>query len=233
MNAQGTRDPATPAGGPAPHGGPTPNWPEEPGGEARGRHGWQDTLRNASDLALLGIVTTLAALPVVTAGAAIATASAALHHWIEHERWPGVRPVLRDFGRALLPGAAATALAGIAAVLLTVNLLALTRGVVPGGGALIAVTAVLTAGAAGFAGLTVVQVGRQGGRGWPAAVRAAGRLVAVRPVTLLATTGVVTLTALLCALILPLITPILAGYALLGLHAVTRRTAGTALSPKA
>ncbi|WP_246017066.1 hypothetical protein [Micromonospora pisi] len=198
-------------------------WPEEPGGSVARRPDWRDTLRNASDLALVGILTTVAALPVLTAGAAVATASAAVHHWSEHESWPGVRPVLRGFVRALLPGAAATLVAAGTAALFTVNLLALHRGVVPGGAVLIAVTALLAATVAGLAGLTVVQLGRQHGHGWREAVRQAGRMAVARPVVPLALAGVLALVAVLCGLILPLITPILAGYALLALHATVRR----------
>ncbi|MBE1486592.1 hypothetical protein [Plantactinospora soyae] len=204
-------------------GQPAPNWPEEPAGPAATRPDWRDTLRNATDLALLGIVVTLAALPVVTAGAAVATGSAALHHWIENGSWPGVRPVLHDLRRALLPGIVATVIGVAAAAVLTVNLLALSRGVVPGGTVLVAVTAVLTAAAGGFAGLTVVQLGRQAGQGWRVAARAAGRIVLARPATLIGTAGTVALAAVLCALILPLLTPILVGYTLFGLHATTRR----------
>ncbi|MEO3742470.1 hypothetical protein [Plantactinospora sp. B5E13] len=206
-----------------------PNWPEEPPAPGAHRPDWRDTLRNASDLALLGIVTALATLPVVTAGAAVGTASAALQHWIETGSWPGVRVALRGFGRAVLPGAGATAVAGIAAAILAVNLLALGRGTVPGGTALVAVTVALAVAAGGFAGLTVVQLGRRDGQGWLPAVRAAARLVAARPVVLLGTAGVVTLAGLLCVLVLPLLTPILLGYTLFGLHAATRRIAGPAL----
>jgi hypothetical protein len=187
------------------------------------RPDWRDTLRNASDLALVGILTTVAALPVLTAVAAVATASAAVHHWSEQDSWPGFRTLLRGFVRGLLPGAAATVIAGAAAALFTVNLLALGRGVVPGGPALIVITAVLAGAVAGFAGLTVVQLGRLGGAGWRDAVRQAGRIAVARPVVPLALAGVLALVAVLCGLVLPLITPILAGYTLLALHATVRR----------
>ncbi|GIG85303.1 hypothetical protein [Plantactinospora endophytica] len=202
-----------------------PGWPEEPV-VAAPRPDWRETLRTASDLALLGIVVALVSLPVVTVGAAVATASAALHTWIETGSWPGLRPVLRDFRRAVIPGILPTVLAGIAAAVLAVNLLALTRGVVPGGVPLIVVTAALTAAAGGFAGLTVVRLGQQGGPGWRDAVRGAAGCVRVRPATLLGTAGTVALATLLCVLILPPLTPILVGYTLFGLHATTRRLAG-------
>ncbi len=189
------------------------------------RHDWRDTLRNATDLALLGLIGTVAALPVVTAGAAVATASAALHHWIEHDSWPGSRPVLRGFLRAVPAGAGATAIAALAATLLGGNLLVLHRGLVPGGPALIVVTAILTVAAGGLAGMTVVQVGRQGGRGWRTAARLAGRTALRRPAAPLASAGVLALASTLGLLVLPLLTPVLAGYALFALHAVTRRTA--------
>ncbi|MGI5146041.1 hypothetical protein ACQEVC_06515 [Plantactinospora sp. CA-294935] len=209
---------------------PAPNWPEQPAADTR--PDWRDTLRNATDLALLGIVITVAALPVVTAGAAVATGSAALHSWIETGSWPGVRPVLRDFRRAVLPGILPTLLGGIAAAVLAVNLLALTRGVVPGGAVLVVVTAALAVAAGGFAGLTVVRLGQRGGQGWRDALRAAAQTVRDRPVTLLGTAGTVALATLLCVLILPPLTPILVGYTLFGLHATTRRLAGAPPSPE-
>ncbi|MFK3985305.1 hypothetical protein ACI2K4_33640 [Micromonospora sp. NPDC050397] len=198
-------------------------WPEEPDGSVARRPDWRDTLRNASDLALVGILTTVAALPVLTAGAAVATASAAVHHWSANETWPGVRPVLRGFRHALLPGVVATLVAGGTAALLTLNLLALGNGVVPGGPVLIAVTALLALSAAGLAGLTVVQIGRQDGQGWRQAVRRAWQVALGRPVVPLALAGVLALVAVLCGLVLPLLTPILAGYTLLALHATVRR----------
>ncbi|WP_422772135.1 hypothetical protein ACN28C_03295 [Plantactinospora sp. WMMC1484] len=206
----------------------TANWPEQPAPEAR--PDWRDTLRNGADLALLGIVTTLAAVPLVTAGAAVGTASAALHHWIETGSWPGARAALRGFGRTLLPGAGATAVAGVVAGVLALNLLALGRGAVPGGPVLVAVTVALAVAAGGFAGLTVVRLGRQGGQGWRRAVRGAARVAAARPVALLASAGTVTLAAVLCALVLPVLTPLLVGYTLFGLHTATRRVAGSTLS---
>jgi hypothetical protein len=41
-------------------------------------HDWRDSLRLAADLALLGIVVTLLSLPLLTAGAAVATGSYAI-----------------------------------------------------------------------------------------------------------------------------------------------------------
>ncbi|MFY1689437.1 hypothetical protein [Plantactinospora sp. WMMB782] len=206
---------------------PAPDWPEQPAPAAR--PDWRDTLRDAADLALLGILTTVAALPVVTAGAAVGAASAALHHWVETGSWPGARTALRGFGRTVLPGAGATAVAGVVAAVLALNLLALGRGVVPGGPVLVAVTVALAVAAGGFAGLTVVQLGRQAGQGWRRAVRGAARTTAARPATLLAAAGTVALAVLLCALVLPVLTPLLVGYTIFGLHAATRRVAGAAL----
>ncbi|MDG4828163.1 hypothetical protein O7627_02440 [Solwaraspora sp. WMMD1047] len=184
---------------------------------------WRDLVRNAADLALLGIVATLAAVPVVTAPAAVATASAAVRFWIEHGHWPGVRPALRGFARALLPGLGALLVVAVVAGLLGLNLLALLNGVVPGGTPAAVLTGALAALGAGLGGLIVVQIGGQSSRGWRAAARTAGRRAAERPLALLAVTGVLALAAVLCTLILPLLTPIFLGYLLFALHAVTRR----------
>lgn len=196
-------------------------WPEgvEP---VLPRRDWRDTLRNAGDLALLGIVTAIGALGVVTAGGAVATASAAVNDWVETDRWPGVRPTLHRFARALLPGAAATLAAIAGAALLALNVLALQRGVVPGGTPLIVLTIVLMVAGAGLAGLTVVEVGRRDGREWLAAGRAALRTAWSQPGLLLATASVAALVAVLGVMILPAIIPILGGYALLAVHAVVR-----------
>ncbi len=181
------------------------------------RGGWRDTLRVAADLALLGVAVTAAALPVVTAGAAVATGSAALHHFLRHDHWPGARALTRTFRRGLLPGLAASACAAGAAGLLTLNLLAIEAGVVPGGRPLTLLTVALAAAAAGWAGLVVVRVGVRGGRGWWAAAR-----TATTPAALLAAAGVVALSVLLGVLVHPALTPVLAGYALFALHAVAR-----------
>ena len=185
------------------------------------RQPWRDTVRVAADLALLGVVVTAAALAVVTAGAAVATGSAALHHFLTHDRWPGARDAGRVFRRALLPGLAASACAAGAAALLLLNLLAIAAGLVPGGRPMAVLTVVLAAAAAGWAGLVVVRVGAGGGHGWRAAAR-----TATTPAALLAAAGVVALAVFLAVLVHPVLTPVLAGYALFALHAVARaRTA--------
>lgn len=187
------------------------------------RSDWRDTVRVATDVALLGIAVVAAALPVVTAGAAVATGSAALHHFLQHDRWLPARDCLAVFRRGLLPGVVAGLLGAVAVLLLVIDLLALRRGVVPGGGPMIAVTAVLAAVAVGFAGLVVVLLGVRGGRGWRDAVRGAAALTVARPAVLPAAAGVLALAALLGALVHPALVPALAGYALFALHIVVRR----------
>ncbi|MFD0820636.1 hypothetical protein ACFQ0D_20510, partial [Micromonospora zhanjiangensis] len=65
------------------------------------RRDWRDLARDAADLALLGILATLAALPVLTAGAAFGTASAAVHDWATDGNWPPVRRTVERFRRGL------------------------------------------------------------------------------------------------------------------------------------
>ncbi|GAA4730437.1 hypothetical protein [Phytohabitans rumicis] len=185
--------------------------------------GWYDTIRNASDLALLGILTAVGSLGVVTAGAAVATASAAVHDWSAEERWPAVRVTLRRFARALLPGVVPTLVGLASVVLLVLNLAAITRGVVPGGVALAVPTFLLLVAAAGLAGLTVVEIGRRGAAGWWAAARAALRTGQAQPRAVLAGAGVIALVAALGLMIIPVLVPVLAGYAIFALHAVARR----------
>lgn len=178
---------------------------------------WRDTLRAAADLALLGILLTIACLPVVTAGAAVATASAAVRHFAVEDGWPRAVDIGRTFLRALVPGLGATAIAVGAAALVALDLAGLRSGAVPGGRPLLVLTAVLAAAGAGFAGLIVVAAGSPG---WRRAVRDAAALVTVRPSALAASTGVLTLAAGLAALLHPVVAPILLGYALYALHAV-------------
>jgi hypothetical protein len=186
------------------------------------RTDWRDSLATASDLALLGIMTTLACLPVVTAGAALATASAAADHVCVHRGLPRMADLGRTFGRAFLPGLGATAAGLTAALLLAFDVRLLAGGVVPGGAGLLVVTAVLAAAALVLGMLTLVRVGTTGGRGWLAATRwAAGRLAA-RPrlggVLLL----VLALPAVL-AFTIPVTTLLLPGFLLFALHVVARR----------
>ncbi|MDG4768332.1 hypothetical protein O7632_30205 [Solwaraspora sp. WMMD406] len=189
------------------------------------RPDWRDTLRAAADLALLGIVTTIAAIPIVTTGAALATASTAIHRWTVDGSWPSLGDLLRGFWRALLPGAVAT-LAGLAAfALLGGNLVLISAGVVPGGAVMLVGTLLLIAVTAGLAGTVVVQVGRQDGTGWRAATLTAWGFAQHRPLVVLAAAGVVSLAALLAGLAMPLLAPILLGYTLFGLHTALRRLA--------
>jgi hypothetical protein len=178
---------------------------------------WRDTLRAAADLALLGILLTIACLPVVTAGAAVATASTAVRHFAVDDGWPRAVDIGRTFIRALIPGLVATAVALGAGALIALDLAALRSGAVPGGRPLLALTAVLAAAGAGFAGLIVVAAGSHG---WRRAVRDAAVLAAGRPATLVAATGVLAIAAVLAALLHPVVAPILVGYALYALHAV-------------
>ena len=183
------------------------------------RRDWRDTVRAATDLALLGFVLTIAALPLVTAGAAAAAGSAAIHHFLRYDSWPTARSSWAVFRRSLLPGLAAGLACAVAALLLTVDVLAVRRGAAPGGTPFLLVTALLAAAGAGAAGLVIVEVGAHPDRPWRAAVRAvaAGRIRALP-----AATGVVTLAALLSVLVHPALVPVLAGYALFALHAVSQ-----------
>jgi hypothetical protein len=197
------------------------------------RQGWLDVLRDASDLALLGILVTVGALAVVTAPAAVATASVGLHHWRRYGHWPGAREILRRYLAELLPGVPVGLLVLASAALLTLNAGAFASGAVPGGTALVALTALLAAGLAGYAALVVVEAGRDAGTGaddepvdrtgWRAAVRRANRAARDAPLAVAALAGVTTLAAGLAWAVIPVATPILAGYLLFAQHAVAHR----------
>src|SRR4051812_50026813 len=72
------------------------------------RRDWRDAARDATDLALLGIAVSIAALPLLTAPAAVAAGSAAVHDRLATGDWPAPGRTLRRVGpggRAGLPGA--------------------------------------------------------------------------------------------------------------------------------
>ncbi|MEU7808333.1 hypothetical protein [Micromonospora sp. C72] len=190
---------------------------------APARADWRDTLREATDLALLGFAVALAALPVLTLAPALATASAALHDRSVTGAWPEARTSLRRFGRALPAGLAVSAVVLAAAALLAADLVALATGRVPGGGPALALTAVVVAAVLGYAGLVTVAVGRTGGRGWRAAAARVARACPERPGVWAAASGVCALAVLLGVLVTPVAVPILGGYALAALHALDAR----------
>ncbi|MFG3556121.1 hypothetical protein ACGGAQ_17245 [Micromonospora sp. NPDC047557] len=188
-----------------------------------GRRDWRDVARDAADLALLGILLTLAAAPVLTAAAAVGVASAAVHDWTRTGSWPSARATLRRFGRAVLPGVPVSLLALAVAGLLAADLAALAAGRVPGGPPALAVTALVAAGLAGYAGLVVVEVGGNGGGRWRVAARWAACACLDAPTRWAALTGVTALAGLLAVLVTPVAVPILAGYTVAALHAVASR----------
>jgi hypothetical protein len=175
-----------------------------------------------ADLALLGIVLTAAVLPVVTAGAAVATASFAVDHWCRNQAWPRPGTLLRMFGRAVLPGLGALAVLGIAALFFAVDVTALRAGRVPGSPVLLVLTVVAGALATGLAALTVVLLGRQPTRGWRWAIRTGWRHTLATPLLPLTLTGVLAMAALL-AWMIPVTVPLVAGFALFATHVVARR----------
>lgn len=192
------------------------------------KNDWRETVQTAADLAVLGFVLTIAAVPLVTAGAAVAAGSAAVHHYLRYGSWPGATASWAQFRRALAPGLLAGLTVAVAVLLLTVDVLAVRSGAVPGGTPLLLVTAVLTAAGAGAAGLVVVEVGARPELTWRSAVRAVSRN---RLGSLPAATGVVAVAALLAALVHPALVPVLAGYALYALHVIARRKEYLAAAP--
>ncbi|MEV4120122.1 hypothetical protein [Micromonospora sp. NPDC049645] len=188
-----------------------------------GRRDWRDVARDAADLALLGILLTVAAAPLLTAAAAAGTASAAVHDWTRTGSWPSARTTARRFGRSVLPGVPVSLLALAVAGLLAADLAALATGRVPGGPPALLVTALVVAGLAGYAGLVVVEVGGNGGGRWWASARSVARACLDAPTRWAAPTGVVALAALLAVLVTPVAVPILAGYTVAALHAVAAR----------
>jgi hypothetical protein len=200
---------------------------EEPPVEGPARRDWRDSVRTAADLAIVGFAVTLAALPVLTAGAAVATASVAVRHFLEYDQWPPASSIVGTFRRRLVSGLLAGPAALVAAVLIVLDVQTLRRGLVPGGPLVLSAVLVVAALAAGYAALLAVLAGtRPSG-----AARAAATLAAAHPALLAAATGVVAVAAVLALFIHPALTPVLPGYALFGLHVVARRSVPGVLIP--
>jgi len=138
-------------------------------------HDWRDSLRLAADLALLGIVVTLLSLPLVTAGAAVAAGSYAIHHLTTEGRWPSFADCRQAFRARLVPGLAAGPAVLVATTLIVLDVAGLRRGAVPGGGPALVAVVTAAALAAGYAGLVAVLAGaresgaREPGAGEPGA----------------------------------------------------------------
>jgi hypothetical protein len=131
------------------------------------------------------------------------------------------------FRRRLVPGLLAGPAVLVAAVLVVLDVLALRRGLVPGGPLVLSAVLVAAALGAGYAAILAVLAGtRPSG-----SVRAAATLAASQPALLAAATGVVGVAALLALFIHPALTPVLPGYALFGLHVVVRRSVPGVLMP--
>ncbi|GIF97497.1 hypothetical protein [Catellatospora citrea] len=182
---------------------------------------WRDTLRDATDLALVGILVTVAAVPVVTTGAAVAVGAEAVHLRFTDGRWPGPRDVLRTFGRRLLPGALATLAVLAVALLLGLNIFWLRQGLAPGGELLLGLTAVVGAALIGLVALAIPFLGRA------YTYRSALRTALSRPALIVTCAGVIGI-AFLIGSILPVTAPLLVGYVLLALHTIARRVPSAA-----
>jgi Protein of unknown function, DUF624 len=186
------------------------------------RPDWRESVALAADLALLGIVVTLACLPVVTAGAALSTASVAVDQVCTHRTFPSLGELARTFRRSLLPGMAAVLVVLVVGALLALDATALRSGAVPGGPVLLAVTALLAAAGYAVAAVALVRLGQTGGRGYRDALRWSLRQLAARPMLGAALVLTIVLPILLAATI-AVTTPLLPGFVLFGLHVVVRR----------
>ncbi|MBM2620983.1 hypothetical protein JIG36_36335 [Actinoplanes sp. LDG1-06] len=196
-------------------------------------HDWRDSLRLAADLALLGILVTVGSLPIVTAGAAVGTGSMAVHRLLTIGRWPTAAECWASFRSRLVPGVWAGPLVLVAAWLIAVDVAALRRGAVPGGGVVVGAVLLAAALGAGFAAVVAGLSGAfpvrmeaaPGAAARPGSIRRARALVAARPAALPAVTGVVLVAAMLAAFVHPALVPVLAGFALFAVHAVLGRVA--------
>ncbi|GAA4966876.1 hypothetical protein [Actinoplanes utahensis] len=197
------------------------NWPADETPE--NRPDWREKFALGADLALIGIVVTVAALPALTLPAALAAGSTAVRHRYVTGKLPSFRPLLRQYGRSLLPGLPAV----LIGLLLLVDLIAVSRGWVPGGTPVLVLTAVVVTWLAGAATLTLVAVGREPGIRWRAALRWAGDQAITRPWTALAP-ALAGVLAFFLALSMPATIPLVIGFHLFAAHVISDRLAPAA-----
>ncbi|WP_309238336.1 hypothetical protein [Actinoplanes aureus] len=196
-----------------------PDWPAEDAPAAR--PDWRERLALGTDLALIGFLVTVAALPVLTAPAALAAGSAAVRHRYTTGGLPPVRPLLRLYRRTILPGLPVL----LVAMALLVDLVAISRGWVPGGPVLFTATAAVAAFLGGFATLAVVAIGRDPSRPLRDAAGWAWQSATARPWTALAP-ALAGVLAFFLALTVPATIPLVVGFHLFAAHVISDRLAG-------
>ncbi|MFC7530626.1 hypothetical protein [Actinoplanes sp. GCM10030250] len=193
-----------------------PNWPREEAPAVR--PDWRERLSLATDLALIGFLVTLAALPVLTAPAALAAGSAAVRHRYADGGLPRVRPLLGLYRRLILPGIPVT----LVALVLLVDLMAISRGRVPGGPVLFFGTAAVAAWLGGFATLAVVAIGRDPDRPLREAAAWAWQRATTRPWSAVAP-ALAGVLAFFLALSVPATIPLVVGFQLFAAHVISDR----------
>jgi hypothetical protein len=190
--------------------------------EPLSRPDWRDSLNTATDLALVSVVVVLACLPVVTAGAALASATVAVDHVCRQRCLPPTRDLARTFVRTLPGGFAALLVASCATALIYLDVRLLASGAIPGGPVAVAAIACVGAVSVALAGVCLVRVGQTGGTGWRSALAWSARLLGRRPFTVPAVLATAAVPVAL-ALAVPVLSFVLPGFALFGLHVVVRR----------
>ncbi|MEU8239931.1 hypothetical protein AB0C07_16930 [Actinoplanes missouriensis] len=188
------------------------NWPVEH--HVVPRPDWRERLALGTDIALIGIVTTVFALPILTAPAALAAGSAAVRHRCAEGGLPRIAPLLRQFRHGLPRGLPVV----LATAVLVLDLTAVGQGWVPGGPPLLLVTALAAAWLGGLAGLTLALLGRDPTLPWRRAARTAWERP--RATAAIAATGVL---AFFLALTIPATIPLLVGLQLFAAHILTDR----------
>jgi len=194
------------------------SWPSEETPE--NRPDWREKFALGADLALIGIVVTVAALPALSLPAALAAGSTAVRHRYLTGKLPQLRPLLRQFGRSLLPGVPAV----LIGLLLLVDLVAVSRGWVPGGTPVFTLTAAAVTWLAGVATLALVAVGREPATPWRAALRWSWDTALTRPWAALAP-ALAGVLAFFLALSMPATIPLVVGFHLFAAHVISDRLA--------
>lgn len=185
------------------------------------RPDWREQLSQAADLAILGVAVVLGCLPGLTAGATLATASAAVDTLCRTGSLPGPRVLLRGAARGFWGGLGATVAAVTAAAVLALDLWLVRTAPVPGAAAITAAIAAVCAGVLVVAAVAVVRVGQTGGGWWPA-LRWALALLRGRPAVGLIVAATLALPVML-AVAVPVTAMLLPGFVLFALHVVVRR----------
>lgn len=184
------------------------------------REGWRESVRRASECALLGVLCFVCSIPLVTVGAAWAAVADICHSWSRDEEPPLVPTFLRAVRREFVPGLALSALLLVVVALPYLEIRIVAAAHLPGAWVESIGLGVVAAGCLGVL-LLAFPTHAEERSSWAAAVRTAAQLAVRGPWVALVALTAVGVGAVLVDVFPPLVVliggPI--GYAVSAVHA--------------